>query len=611
MSPAAVPPAPWPRVEATRLIARVSTLGLGAVLVFLAAFALWSAVTSERSASQLKHARLLTSAYERARFGMDDERLLEHQHRLGHGGHYTAARRRALHAQFDALAGRTEDALRAIERLGDPADRQLAAALGREQHAYHVAMDGVFRAAHMGDEPMARMRGGMAARRFAVLKSRMAAAGDWRNADALSQLDTLSARARKVRSATLIVIPLALALFATFALLLRSYRRRAERATRRELVRLEAQAFTDNLTGLRNHRAFQEDLDRALARAHRQGEDVSLALLDLNGLKETNDTFGHQAGDERLKTLGEVMRRTARATDTAYRVGGDEFALILSGATAWYAVGAVQRLQQGLVEHEAGRNAVTAGVAEAAGEVDRDALIRRADLALIEAKSAHRSVLAYGDELAALRSAGGVGPVSSRHFETIAAALARAVDAKDSLIRSHSETVAELCSLIGRELGLDDGRVRMLRLAGLLHDVGKIGIADSILQKRGALASLEYEVMKTHASLGHGIVCATEMREQAEWILHHHERLDGTGYPDRLAGHEIPLESRIILVADSFEALTSDRPYRPSRSDDDALAEIERHVGTQFDGECVEALGRVLGRRRARGARRRPDAVRS
>jgi HD-GYP domain-containing protein (c-di-GMP phosphodiesterase class II) len=137
----------------------------------------------------------------------------------------------------------------------------------------------------------------------------------------------------------------------------------------------------------------------------------------------------------------------------------------------------------------------------------------------------------------------------------------------------------------------------MLRLAGLLHDVGKIGISDAILQNPGPLTPEEYDVMKTHAPIGHGIVWASDLREQAEWILHHHERVDGTGYPDGLAGDEIPLESRIILVADAFEALTSDRPYRPGRTEGAALAEIERGAGTQFDPACVDALARVLARR--------------
>jgi putative nucleotidyltransferase with HDIG domain len=203
----------------------------------------------------------------------------------------------------------------------------------------------------------------------------------------------------------------------------------------------------------------------------------------------------------------------------------------------------------------------------------------------------------YSDEMERALPVSGPSPPQLHHLKTIATALATAVDARDSLTRSHSETVAELCELIGAELGLEPARRRMLRLAGLLHDVGKIGIADVVLQKSGALTPEEYELMKTHVTLGNSIVRATDMPELAEWILHHHERVDGTGYPDGLAGDEIPLESRLILVADAFEALTCDRPYRGRRSVDEALAEIELHAGSQFDAGCVEALARVLGRR--------------
>jgi HD-GYP domain-containing protein (c-di-GMP phosphodiesterase class II) len=170
------------------------------------------------------------------------------------------------------------------------------------------------------------------------------------------------------------------------------------------------------------------------------------------------------------------------------------------------------------------------------------------------------------------------------------------VDAKDSSTRSHCQTVSELCALVGAGLGLPPERIERLRLAGLLHDVGKIGIADAILQKPGALSADEFEVMMTHTSLGFSIVQGAGLEEEAGWILHHHERLDGMGYPDGLAGDAIPLESRIILCADAFEAMTSDRPYREAGGEAEAIAELERHAETQFDPLCVAALRRALQR---------------
>ncbi len=179
----------------------------------------------------------------------------------------------------------------------------------------------------------------------------------------------------------------------------------------------------------------------------------------------------------------------------------------------------------------------------------------------------------------------------------MADALALAVDVKDAHTRSHSQTVASLCGLIETELGFAPACVERIRLAGLLHDVGKIGIPDAILKKPAKLDAQEYAQMKTHSLLGHDIVRAADLPVEARWVLHHHERIDGRGYPDRLAGQDIPLQARIIHVADAFEAMTSNRPYRIAPGEQFALAELRCNAGTQFDSAVVAALLRALGDR--------------
>jgi len=369
---------------------------------------------------------------------------------------------------------------------------------------------------------------------------------------------------------------------------------RLDQARRLELERLAHVALVDSLTELRNHRAFQEDLTRELKRQSRSGSPLSLVMLDIEGLKEVNDTLGHQEGDERLKSLADGLRNAARGSDALYRLGGDEFALLLPETNAWGSFQFVQRLQAELAAAPAdARVAVAAGVADTSGLETRDSLIRRADLALVEAKRSHRGVLIYSEEFEPeLREPDEES--EEHHTRTLATALAQAVDAKDSGTRSHCETVSQLCVMIAEQLGLPPKRIAQLRLAGLLHDVGKIGIPDAILQKPAKLTDEEWEVMKTHSALGHSIVEAAGREQEAFWILDHHERPDGRGYPAGLRGDELPLESRIILVADAFEAITADRPYRKQASVADALAELERHAGTQFDPRCVAALKEAI-----------------
>ena len=326
------------------------------------------------------------------------------------------------------------------------------------------------------------------------------------------------------------------------------------------------------------------------------GVSLALVLLDLDDLKAVNDTHGHQAGDERLQALAEAIRATGRGADVAYRVGGDEFAVILPDARAWGALEFAQRLRDATQSGDHGSEpfTTTAGISEALALRSKDELIREADLALIGAKRIHQDAVIYGPDLAP--GADGDAQEDEHHSRTLASALARAVDAKDSYTRSHCQTVSQLCGLIGAELGLEAGRLTRLRLAGLLHDVGKIGVPDAILNKPAKLSDEEYEHMKRHSLLGYDIVQAADMELEARWVRHHHERFDGDGYPDGLAGEEIPLESRVILVADAFEAMTSDRPYRLAPGQSFAVRELGRHAGTQFDPTVVEALTRVLAR---------------
>jgi diguanylate cyclase (GGDEF)-like protein/putative nucleotidyltransferase with HDIG domain len=401
----------------------------------------------------------------------------------------------------------------------------------------------------------------------------------------------ITAAAARVDDARTALVTLVLAGAALAAVLVSLVRRRARHrrgADRGELVAAHV-ALLDPLTGLGNVRAFHDTLERTVDE-HPARPVVCLVRLDIDGMRAANDRDGHRAGDDRLLAVAAAIRACAGAID-AFRTGGDEFALVLPDTPDWTGFRIVQRIQEHLAA--GGETTVSAGIATSGATVGRDALAHRSSIALLVARRSPGRALIYAPDLDAVAR-----PVAREarrdRVHAVATALAHAVDAKDAYTRSHCQTVSALAALIAASLGLDGERIEKVRLAGLLHDVGKIGIADSILQKPSRLTDEEFEIMKTHATLGERIVDGAGLHEVAGWVRHHHERPDGKGYPDGLFGSAIPLESRIILVADAFEAMTSDRPYRDGGADHAAIAELERHAGTQFDPDCVAALVRHL-----------------
>jgi len=351
-------------------------------------------------------------------------------------------------------------------------------------------------------------------------------------------------------------------------------------------------ALTDPLTGLGNHRHFHERLQRELAQADEHGGMVSLVFLDIDDFKRINDQFGHPAGDRVLSQVASRLRQGGES----FRLGGDEFAVLLAGMDEQLALATTQSIVQRIADTElgkAGAITVSAGVATFPQHGrERDSLIRLADGALYWAKEHGKNQvrLARADvaELSEFRRvAGGVDRIA--RFRA-AASLARAVDSRDAYTGSHSERVANLAAEIAARLGLPAEEIELTRLAGSLHDLGKLAIPEEILRKPAALSDAERLVLERHPQIGYRMLESLGVDPIAYWVLHHHERWDGSGYPDGLAGERIPLGARIIFVSDAFDAMTSDRLYRESLSFDDAVAEVERCAGSQFDPEVVNAF---------------------
>ncbi len=377
-----------------------------------------------------------------------------------------------------------------------------------------------------------------------------------------------------------------------------------QRSTHRALQAMRL-ASTDPLTGVGNHRHFHECLARALADAQAGRAPLSLCLLDVDDFKRINDRFGHPAGDRLLAELAGTLRRDGEA----FRPGGDEFALLLPGLDHEQALDVATTVSARIGDcplGELGSVTVSAGVATFPSHAaDQDELIRLADNALYWAKKNGKNCArAYRPDLVQLAELGRLAKADGRVDRfSAAAALARAVDARDAYIGGHSERVAELAARMAVRLGLSGDEVELIRLAGSLHDLGKLALPEELLRKRDALTAEERGLLERHPEIGFRMLESLGVEPVDAWVLHHHERWDGTGYPDRLAGSKIPLGARIVFVADAYDAMTSRRLYRQQLAEEDAIEELERGAGTQFDPQVVAALVEELGyvpeRRRA------------
>ncbi|HEX8207285.1 MAG TPA: diguanylate cyclase [Solirubrobacteraceae bacterium] len=367
---------------------------------------------------------------------------------------------------------------------------------------------------------------------------------------------------------------------------------RAERL----IDRLADAARTDALTGLLNRRGFEERIEAELERAKRSGRPVTVVVGDLDHFKSINDRFGHRVGDLTLQRFASVALDVKRRIDDLARIGGEEFALVLPDSDEHGGFLVAERLRRAVREDGLADDAavtVSFGVASCPRHAaTSDQLLHCADQALYLAKQLGRDRSVIFSEQVAESLAGGTGEDARQSVEQIAAVLilAETLDLRDSGTALHSQTVGRLCEQIGTALGLDEDRVERLRLAGLLHDLGKIGVPDHVLGKPGALSESEWAEMKKHPELGARILSGANLDDISTWVLAHHERPDGRGYPYGLAGDAIPLEARVLAVADSYEAMTSDRVYRAGMPREEAVAELERCAGSQFDADVVRAF---------------------
>jgi diguanylate cyclase (GGDEF)-like protein/putative nucleotidyltransferase with HDIG domain len=362
------------------------------------------------------------------------------------------------------------------------------------------------------------------------------------------------------------------------------------------ISRLYDAARTDPLTTLSNRRGFRELLDLDLERARRGGAEMTVLVGDLDHFKEVNDRSGHQVGDAALQRVAHVLSTGKRQIDAAARVGGEEFALILPDTSQDGAFVVAERLRCALREEFARDSipiTISFGLATYPihGETAAS-LLRAADEALYAAKDSGRNrTVRHSPLLRDLaRSSKDTVDIEGERFLAVMLDLAEAVDLRFSGSARHSETVGRYAEMMARELGLPERRVSRVRLAGMLHDIGKVVVPDGILRKPGPLTDEELVVIRRHPELGVQILEHPSLADVRTWVGAHHERPDGLGYPLGISGDELPLEARIVAVADAYEAMTSDRSYRDSIGHSGARAELRRCAGSQFDCQVVEAF---------------------
>ncbi len=415
----------------------------------------------------------------------------------------------------------------------------------------------------------------------------------------------------------------------------------------------QEQAITDGLTGVKTHRFFMEALSAEWKRSTRAGRAFALVLMDLDRFKFVNDFYGHLEGDLVLTRVGQILESNCRRSDVVARYGGDEFVILMpetnmeharqlaSKLRGWVAADPLLREKnisasfgiacyplhgsspQELIQvadasmylskHQGGNAVSTADhfdpneakkwkrdVLEAYLGVTLKRLFSTGPEAFEEIYQRLRqfteslAATEMNDSKTAAASAQGPQALPQAVLDTVTS-LAFAIDAKDHYTQGHSQKVSAYAALIAEGLGMNDAEVEEIRLGAVLHDIGKVGIPENILNKSGPLNPEEWETMKSHVKFGAKILDPlTPLARVREMVLHHHEFFDGSGYPEALSGDKIPLGARIIAIADAYDTITSDRTYKKARHANEALAELERCANAQFDGAIVELFVRVM-----------------
>jgi diguanylate cyclase (GGDEF)-like protein/putative nucleotidyltransferase with HDIG domain len=366
-------------------------------------------------------------------------------------------------------------------------------------------------------------------------------------------------------------------------------------------LRLEEASRYDALTGLLNRRAFEEMLNFELDRSRRTNRPVSIIIGEIDGLGRLNADRGHAAGDTALQQVASDMAKWKRRIDSAGRLGGEKFGVILPETDedgAFLVAERLRRASRRTFAQDALPLKISFGVAGYPVHGDQFGVLMGAAVRAVHAAAElgrDRSVVFCPDVERMLAQAPERTKAEPRIADLIG--LAEELDVRDAGVTGHSHAVGDYAELMAKELGFPPEHIERVRLAGVLHDIGKTGVSDRLMSKRGPLDPDEWRSIRTHPESGARLLSHPELEDVRAWVLAHHERPDGKGYPHGLSGDEIPIEASILAVADAYEAMTSERPYRATLGDGAAIEELRAGAGTQFDATVVDAFLTGLSRR--------------
>lgn len=380
----------------------------------------------------------------------------------------------------------------------------------------------------------------------------------------------------------------------------------AARALKKSQRKLQRLSQEDALTGLLNRRGFKNELRRVKALAEREGHCIGFLIIDIDRFKEINDVYGHAIGDHILKTFADLLRAHLRASDLICRYGGDEIVIALPATDPEATRLTAKRILKAVRQHDFSKGKVKLTITVSIGAACKtpvtrqslDKVLKLTDRALYCIKKKGRNGMAFwaSDEDLAASSTELDAAAESEHsqpFRLVFHMLVAMLDAREKATGDHSKRVAKMACELARAMNLQPAQVELVKQGALLHDIGKVAIPDTILLKPGPLTPAERKIVQKHPKTGYDILqSCPEFKAISEIVLSHQERFDGSGYPHGLKGKKICLGARVFAVVDAYDAIRAGRPYAKPRSEEEALLEIQKHRGKQFDPEVVDALAR-------------------